>query len=122
MFKRGQFLALWLIIWKRQLGSISSSDPDRAYTTARTCFLPFFNFICSHEGSFFLYFTNIRIFLAIDNFVSIFITMRVNVLSFINVPSFIKFERVFLESSLISFAILFCQSFFSIVSSKLKVR
>lgn len=99
MFKRGQFLALWLIIWKRQLGSISSSDPDRAYTTARTCFLPFFNFICSHEGSFFLYFTNIRIFLAIDNFVSIFITMRVNVLSFITLSNSKSKFQVLLNSS-----------------------
>lgn len=38
-FKRGQFLASRLIIWKRRLAGFSSSDPDQAYTTAPTCFL-----------------------------------------------------------------------------------
>lgn len=65
MFERGQFLALWLIIWKRQLGSISSSDPDRHIPLHEL--VSSLNFICLQEGSFFLfYFINIRIFLAIQ--------------------------------------------------------
>lgn len=90
--KRGQFLALWLIIWK-QLGSISSSDPDR-HMPLHEVFRFYFFIVCSRKVLFFFYFTYIpRDTILWSNFI---ITRRVDVLQvfvyYINVLIFTNFE------------------------------